>query len=227
MAIYIALPVHSLDSINSSLGFHAAFAVDLQQLKARRAYTVNASTKNRLVFLSAGVAALALSGCANKALAPEEHKLYDGKWLAIIAETTPHQRLGAWRMDCDNMRGELVFDVVDGVVNVKLLGEAVQRSLKSGGVFEIKELSQYRALESASSNISIFDGEVSNILRGKLSGKQPKGHLDNWVQEAGAGCTTSVKFERLLDNNTQAASSLTAQFESFYMRVGAYSGLLD
>lgn len=180
--------------------------------------------------LSAVIVSAVASGCSSKPLAPEDQNLYDGKWVAQIGETTPLQRLTSWTMDCSNMQGELTFEVMDGVMSVALLGDVIQQRLGAGGKFEFEEMSAHRAVESAGSSTSIFEGDVTNIFRGKLSGARSKGHLDNWVQEVGVGCTTRVSLLRIGSDGSmsaQAADSLKPQFESFRMRAGEERGTLE
>ena len=168
------------------------------------------------------------AGCSSNPLAPEEKNLYDGNWVAQISKTTSSQRLAGWRLKCSNMQGELAFEVINGVMEIKLLDEVVQLPLLAEGKFRVKEVSNYHASQSSSSSIRIFDGSVTNILHGKLEGNNPKGRLSNWVQEVGAGCTTKVKFVRVGNTkSTQAATSLQSQFDNFRMQAGRNTGTVQ
>lgn len=137
-----------------------------------------------------------LTGCATGPISDDERQAYDGWWTAKIQKTPPSQTQNSWRMSCTNMEGEFSFQVVDGVVLMKVLGKEQEQELSSGGRFKIKQETDFHIDEGIGSDTNIDDGRVTYYIKGKLSGSNPKGSIQDFVQEIGAGCLTKIIYAR-------------------------------
>ena len=94
------------------------------------------------------------------------------------------------------MEGEFSFQVVDGVARMNVLGTQQEQELGAGGRFKIVQETGFHVDESTGSDINIDDGRVTYYIKGKLSGTKPKGTIQDFVQEIGAGCLTKILYVR-------------------------------
>lgn len=145
---------------------------------------------------SLALVSIALGGCVSNPISEADRNSFDGWWTAKIQETPDPQMQNSWRLGCNNLEGEFTFEVVNGVVKMNLLGTVQESPLLQGGRFRIDQKTDIHVDESSGSDVDIDDGQVTYVIKGNLGASTPKGSIQDWVQEIGAGCITKIFYER-------------------------------
>jgi len=147
---------------------------------------------------------LFVAGCASTVFRPTEFTdrdlsgKFDGPWRVIVSKGAGIQYIENWEFTCADMSQEFDFTVKESTIVLSSEKSEAIAYVSRPGKFKISLPLTSKSKSSGNSDSSLSRAENTLILRGRLSDENGKGLFTIGVAEfANAGCTSSVKFERI------------------------------
>jgi len=129
----------------------------------------------------------------------EQTGQFDGMWQVDVQKAAGIQYVGAWQMNCGDMRHKFNITVEDGTISAEDgKGKIKKAYVSNKGRFKLILPIRHKSSESGQSDATMSNGNMQIILRGRLSDKDSVGYITYGVAEVGyGGCTAKTKFKRM------------------------------
>jgi len=121
--------------------------------------------------------------------------LFDGEWLAFMAETPSPQIIQNWKVKCRSFEQTIPISVREGQVITRINDIDHTTHISGNGRFRLEIPTGLKMSNPISSSATLLDGRVTLILQGDLGRERPSGSFTFGIADfANVGCRTRVTY---------------------------------
>jgi len=121
--------------------------------------------------------------------------LFDGEWLAFMAETPSPQIIQNWKVKCRSFEQTIPISVREGQVITRINDIDHTTYISGNGRFRLEIPTGLKMSNPISSSATLLDGRVTLILQGDLGRERPSGSFTFGIADfANVGCRTRVTY---------------------------------
>jgi len=121
--------------------------------------------------------------------------LFDGDWLAFMAETPTPQVIQNWKVKCSSFEQSIPISVQEGQVTTRINDVDHTTYISGNGRFRLEIPTGLKMSNPISSSATLLDGRVTLILQGDLGRERPSGSFTFGIADfANVGCRTRVTY---------------------------------